>query len=459
MTSPEHLVPPSVSATARPSAPISFAFGRRFFLALVVGLVWAGPAWWNRGYLWGMAAWDVIVLAAWAWDLMRLPRPEALEVSRIWQNPVALASESRVTLELRNHGASAVFATLRDGVPLSLRGEAPVVEISAGADGAGRASYKLVAGERGDARIGELYLRYHSAWQLAERWAVAPLPQTIRVYPNLEDAKRSTLYLIRSRQTVMEKRVKHLRGRGREFESLREYRQGDEYRDICWTATARRAKPITKIYQIERSQTVWLVLDAGRLLRARSGELSKLDYAAGAALTLAHVALYSGDSVGLLAYGRKLRQRVPPGRGPQQVRALLEALAQVQGEPVEANHLLAAEALLTLQKQRSLIVWLSDLAETATTPEVVESASRMTRRHLVFLAVIGQPEMRQLLAKEPKDAREMYRYAAAQEIVQRRDLLLRGLRQQGALALEIEPLHLSTTLVNQYLEAKERSLL
>lgn len=267
------------------------------------------------------------------------------------------------------------------------------------------------------------------------------------------------MYLMRARQTVMERRVRHLRGHGREFESLREYRQGDPMRDICWTATARRGKPITKLFQVERSQTVWIVLDLGRLLRARAGGLSKLDHSTSAALSLAEVALYSGDSVGLLAYGRKLRQRVPAGRGSRHLRVLLDALAQAQGEAVEANHPQAAEAILTLQKRRSLVVWLSDLAETAITPELVESAARMARRHLVLLAVIGQPEMRQLLAKEPENAREMYRYAAAQEIVQRRDLLLRGLRQQGALALEIEPARLSTSLVNQYLEAKERSLI
>ncbi len=459
MTQPERLIPPSASARARPYSRLPFAFGRRFFLTFLIGLVWIGPAWLNPSYLWGMAAWDVVVLFAWALDLARLPRPSSLVLSRIWQSPVALASDTNVTIELRNLGSVPIEASLRDDVPVFLRGEAPLLEIRAPRETIGRADYSLRAAERGDARIGSVFFRYHSPWRLAERWADAPLTQAVRVYPNLEDAKRGALYLIRSRQTVMEKRVKHLRGRGREFESLREYRQGDEYRDVCWTATARRAKPITKIYRIERSQTVWLVLDAGRLLRARSGPLSKLDYATGAALTLAHVALYSGDSVGLLAYGRRLRQRVPPGRGPRHVRAMLEALSQIRGEPVEANHLLAAEALLTFQKQRSLVVWLTDLAEAATTPEVVESAARMARRHLVLLAVIGQPEMRQLLERNPADAREMFRYAAAQEIVQRRDLLLRGLRQQGALALEIEPARLSTTLVNQYLEAKERSLI
>ena len=459
MTSPSHLVPAPAGSRAQPYGKFPFAFGKRFFLALAIGLVWTAPAWWDPRYLWGMFLWDAAILAAWSWDLRRLPDPEAIEVTRVWNEPVTLAGEGSVALELRHRSSSPLLVTLRDEVPPSLRAESAILEISVPPGGVARDVYSIRPRERGDARFGDVFLRYRSPLQLAERWAVAHLPQTVRVFPNLEDAKRNTMYLIRARQTVMEKRVTHIRGRGREFESLREYRQGDESRDICWTATARRGKPITKLFQVERSQTVWLVLDAGRLLRARWGGFCKLDYATAAALSLAQVALYSGDSVGLLAYGRNLQQRVAPAHGTRHMRILLDALAQVRAEGAEANHWQAAETILTVQKRRSLVVWLSDLAETATTPEVVEGAARMSRRHLVLLAVIAQPEMRQVLAQEPENAREMYRYAAAQEIVQRRDLLLRELRRQGALAMEIEPSHLSTNLVNQYLEAKDRSLI
>src|SRR5207248_524915 len=91
--------------------------------------------------------------------------------------------------------------------------------------------------------------------------------------------RQHSIYLIRSRQIEMEKRHARIRGAGREFESLREYQQGDEIRDICWTAAARRGKLVTRLFQIERSQTVWLVIDAGRLMRARIAGLTKLDYA------------------------------------------------------------------------------------------------------------------------------------------------------------------------------------
>jgi uncharacterized protein (DUF58 family) len=459
MSEPHHLVPAAVKSHARAARRFSFAFGPRFFLLLLIGLVWIGPAWVDRRYLYAIPVWDAAIIAVWVWDLRRLPRPAQLEVHRIWNSPVQLALTTTVRVELHYYGAVPIAAQLVDDVPATFRNETPELNISASTKENCSAEYSVRPRERGDARFGDMFLRYQSALRIAERWAVAPLAQTIRVYPNLEESKRDTIYLIRSRQIAMERRLQPQRGRGREFESLREYRESDEWRDLCWTATARRAKLISRSYRIERSQNVWLVLDTGRLLRTRVLGLSKLDYSAAAALSLAQVAQYSGDRVAMLAYGRRIQQRLPAGRGSGHVRALLEGLALVKGEELEADHQRAAEALLTFQKRRSLVVWLTDLSETAATPEVIESVSRLARRHLVLFTVIGQPELRELLRERPATPREMFRHVAAQEIVQRRDVLLRTLRQQGVLTLEVDPLRLSSAVVNQYLGAKERGLI
>jgi uncharacterized protein (DUF58 family) len=246
---------------------------------------------------------------------------------------------------------------------------------------------------------------------------------------------------------------------GREFESLREYQPGDEFRNICWTATARRGKHVTKLFQVERSQAVWLVMDAGRLMRARVGELSKLDLAVNAGLSLAQIALYSGDRVGLLVYGRNVQQRVGLGRGLSHMRAIIESLASAREEASEADHLRAASVLLQLQRQRSLIIWVTDLADTSMTPEVIESASRIMSKHLLLFTVIAQTDLNELAAYTPQSVEELYEVSAAQEMVHRRETLIGKVRNQGALALEISPSRLTTTLVNQYLEVKERNLI
>jgi uncharacterized protein (DUF58 family) len=406
-----------------------------------------------------MFLWDAVIAALWIWDLANLPKPKELKVARIWSAPVQLSVESGVQLEIQNCGRRMVFAEVVDDIPQTFRGSMPEVEVAVRADETAAGSYFVRPEARGDARVGNAFIRYQGSWRIAERWASATLEQTVRIYPNLEESKRDTIYLIRSRQVALQARHKHLRGQGREFESLREYREGDEWRNVCWTATARRGKLITKTHQFERSQTVWLVVDAGRLLRARCGGLTKLDYAVGAALALAQVALYSGDRVALLAYGRRVQQRLPAGRGASHVASLIESLAQVRGEEFEADHMRAAETLLRLQKRRALIVWFTDLAETAAIPDVVEGALRLAHRHLVLMTVIAQPELRALLEARPENESEMYHYTAAEEIVHRRDVLLRTLRQRGALTLEIEPTRVSSAVVNQYLLAKERGIL
>jgi uncharacterized protein (DUF58 family) len=453
------LIPANVAASAENAGRIPFAFGRRFFLLLFVGLVWIAPAWSQPRFLFAMAAWDVLVLTVWLFDLRRLPAPAQIAVRRVWREPLGLSCDSDILIEISNASRVPVFVQLHDEAPDTFSREIPSARLVVASNSLATTAYSITPRARGDAKFGDVWLRYASSWSVAERWVRARLAQSVRVYPNLRESQKMRIYLLRSRQIELEKRLKRQRGHGREFESLREYRAGDEFRDICWSATARRGKMITKIYQIERSQTVWLVVDAGRLLRARVDGLTKLDFAVNAALSLAQVAFYCGDRVALLAYGRKPQQRVPAGRGTAHLRLLMESLAQVHSETFEANHLLAAELLLSSQNRRSLIVWMTDLAETAATPEVIECAANMATRHLVVLGIMAQKELQSIVAARPENAEEMYRYAAALEIVQRRQLLLRRVRQQGAMALEADPGGLSTALVNQYLEVKERSLL
>jgi uncharacterized protein (DUF58 family) len=495
MSEPGRLIPPTMTSPAAAGRRWPAAFQSRFFLALLLGLVWLGPAWWNHRILYALLVWDGAVMLAWFIDLRRLPLPGEITLSRRWCEPLSLNLDSQVELQVTNHSARRIELSLEDDVPSTLCGKLPRFTLAVPPRGNAQATYVIRPTTRGDIQLGRAFLRYHSQVRFAERWAAADLCQTVRVYPNLREPERYTLYLVRSRQIEQEKRLKRLLGRGRDFESLREYRESDEIRDVCWTATARHGKLISKVYQVERSQSVFLVVDAGRLMLARTrpplnfrapfrtpegyspaprqsnptkeeqqpdfptSQLTKLDYAVNAALSLAHVALHSGDTTGLVAYGRKLQSYLPAARGAAHLRQIVDQLALVSGESVEAQHALAADSLLTRHRRRSLVVWITDLAETAATPEVIEAASRLLPQHVVLFAVVGEPEMRALAGRRPESPTQMYQYVAAQEILQRREILLRRLREQGALAMEFMPGYLSSEIVNQYLQIKSRGLL
>lgn len=456
---PAPLAPAGISSAARARRRFGVAIGRQGFWLLIFGLVWLIPAFVDRRFVVAMFAWDAVVLAAWAIDLSRLPPPGALAVQRTWLDPAALSVESRVRLTVSNRSARPLRIRMLDAVPARLRATPPDLALSVPGHGDVDAEYAIHPAARGATPVGEAYLRYQSPLRLAERWASADLSQTIVAYPNLEEAKRHSVFLIRSRQIEQEKRLARVRGMGRAFESLREYRDGDEVRHICWTASARRGKLVTRLYEIERSQTVWTLIDCGRLMRARVAGLSKLDYAVNAALSLAQVAINSGDRVGVLAYGRRTSAPLAAGRGAAHLKQIVDHLALVQEDEWEADHLQAAGRLLTDQKRRSLVVWITDLAETAMTPEVVRAASALMARHVVVFLVIGEPDVQTVARRMPRSVEQMYESAAAQEMLQRRERLLARLREGGAIALETTAASLSLTVVNSYLEVKQRNRL
>jgi uncharacterized protein (DUF58 family) len=419
-----------------------------------------------------MLAWDALVLIAATLDGLRLPPAGQLVAGRSWSSAPALDSTTEIELTVENQGKVIVECRLVDDLPPALVAEPATHRLTAFPRVPAALRYHVEPRERGDWEAGKLYVRYRSPLGLAERWAMANLAQTIRVYPVLRASDEQQLFLARSRQLELKLRRSQQRGLGRDFESLREYREGDDLRDICWTATARRGSPITRQYQTERSQPVWIVLDCGRLMRSRvamapelvgsggkvSAAHSKLDHACSTAVALAQLALYSGDRVGLLAYGQGIQQRLLPGRGAGHLRQLIESLALVRAESAEADHLRATAVLNRLQPRRSLILWVTDLAESAMRPEVIDGAAQLLRRHVLLFVAMAQPEVELIARTRPKNLEQMFLATAAQEMAGRRELLLARLHEQGALTLDLNPEALTSSVLNQYLRVKERAM-
>ena len=502
------LHPGPVRAAFQPRGRWAFGLTPRSVALLLAGFLGLIPGFWDARLAYSMLAWDFLVLVFSFLDGLRLPAPRELTGARTWSNAPALDSETEIELTIENHGRLIVECRLVDDLPTALVAQPATHRLTAFPRVPASLRYRVQPQERGDWETGWLYLRYRTGLGLAERWARAPLTQLVRIYPALRTGEEQQIFLSRSRQIDLQLRQARLRGLGRDFESLREYREGDDLRDICWTATARRGGLITRQYQTERSQAVWIVLDCGRLMRSRvaipspalqsglgstgsghdfsraeargnrAGALapearvfgglaqpgapspphSKLDYACTTAVALAQLALYSGDRVGLLAYGQGIQQRVLPGRGAAHLRQLIESLAVVRAESGEADHLRATATLNRLQPRRALILWVTDLAETAMRPEVIDGAVQLLRRHVLLFVAMAQPEVESIAQARPKSVDQMFRAAAAQEMAARRELLLARLHEHGALTLDLNPEALTSSVLNQYLTVKERAM-
>jgi uncharacterized protein (DUF58 family) len=505
MISPS-LHPAPVRAVCQPRSRWAFGLTPRAISLLLAGFIGLIPGFWDPHLAYSMLAWDFLVLLFALLDGLRLPRAVDLTATRTWSNAPALDSETEIELTIENNGKQIVDCRLVDDLPPALVAQPATHLLTAFPRVPASIRYRVQPQERGDRQTGWLYLRYRSGLGLAESWARAPLIQTVRIYPALRTGEEQQIFLARSRQIDLQLRQARLRGLGRDFESLREYREGDDLRDICWTATARRGGLITRQYQTERSQAVWIVLDCGRLMRSRvamaapisgfssvkgagpkdarlngtgfspyiepqqkAGALApegrptnpphtKLDHACTTAVALAQLALFSGDRVGLLAYGHSIQQRLLPGRGAAHLRQLIESLALVHAESGEADHLRATATLNRLQPRRSLILWITDLAETAMRPEVIDGAVQLLRRHVLLFVAMAQPEVESIANARPRSVDQMFRAAAAQEMAARRELLLARLHEHGALTLDLNPEALTSSVLNQYLTIKERAM-
>jgi uncharacterized protein (DUF58 family) len=445
-----------------PAAPVSrfsFGFTRRALLLLLLGTLWFVPAFFVRRFAWGVVAWDATVLLFALIDGWLLPAPKLIEATRSWISAAALGSSSEVELAVLQRGRRLLLCRVMDDLPAAFMQAPQWLPLTCYPGIPATLRYAFTPRQRGDHPAGKLYVRYRSPIGLLERWSAADLTQTVRIYPATRTAQEQNLFLARNRQLELQLRKQRQRGLGRDFETLRDYLDGDDLRDVCWKASARRGALITKQYQTERSQAVWLLIDAGRLLQARVGGYTKLDYATATALAMSQLALASGDRVGLLAYGRDTQQLIAPRRGGGQLRQILDALALVRGEAAEADHLRATVTLNRLQPRRSLVLWLTDPAETSMQPEVAEGAAQLMRRHLVLFVAIEQRDLRQIAGMRPENQQQMFAGAAAQEMMHWRELLLARLRQRGALTLETDPEEMTSFVLNRYLEIKEKALL
>jgi uncharacterized protein (DUF58 family) len=480
------LIPQPVTAEARylgrAGRVLGFGLSARALLFLAAGLLWAIPAFFHPHRIWIMLAWDGLIALLVVLDGMGLPAPSAIKVTRRFLHSPALGERTEIEYEVVQLSDGIVTVSVTDDLHGALIAIPRTLNVVAYPRDAVRVVLESYPARRGDFRLGKIYLRYCGALRLVERWAVCDAEQDVRVFPASEQSgDKAAFYLMRARQIELQKRRLRLRGIGREFESLRDYQRGDELRNISWTATARRAKLITRQFTTERSQQVWIVLDAGRLSRtafelrrerpAAAGEseheaaeklqlsVTQLDQATTAAVMLAQVIGGSGDKFALLSYGRGVQQQLLPGNGPVHLRMMINLLSQVRSESAEANHLQAASRLKNLQRRRGLVIWITEIAESAGRAEVVNAVTELVRRHLVVLVLLEHPELDALAGREPKNAEEMFASTAAQEMLERRRETIAKLRQQGVLVVETTPAQVGASAISKYLEVKAQGLL
>ncbi len=248
-------------------------------------------------------------------------------------------------------------------------------------------------------------------------------------------------------------------GQGTEFAELREYGQGDDIRLIDWKATARRNRPLIRVLEPEKEQTLFILLDRGRLMTAQVQGLKRFDWGLNATLSLASAGLSRGDRVGVAVFDRDVSTWIPPERGQAHLSKLIERLTPLQPELLEPDYLGAVTKVVTQQTRRALVVVITDLIDVTASAELLGAMVKLTPRYLPFCVTLRDPKVDAIAHNITNNLQDTYKRAVALDLLAQRQVAFAGLKQKGVLVLDAPCNNISNELVDRYLQLKRRSLL
>lgn len=380
-------------------------------------------------------------LGAQASPLIRVVRGRAFELPvTVFNRGTRPASGAQIALQLPET-VSTSAATLDCGSP----GPGQQVGVSA----------VLTCTERGEFRIVNGVVRATSAWKFWDAQRTVQLDTTIRSYPDLLSDPTAAEFLQRGKAG---ERVMRHSGKGREFEKLREYTYGDSFDEIDWKATARRGQPVVKVFQVERTQEIYVAIDTSRLSGRRDGERSTLDRYVYASLVMAIAAESQGDRFGLITFSDRIHNFVRAQKGKAHFKTCREAIYNAQPRAVEADFGEFFSFIQTRLTRRALIIVLTSLDD----PLAAETFSRnadLGRRHLL-IAAMPMPAGTQPLFESPApDVNAIYEKLGGHLRWRQLAELQKACRRKGVALHLLSPERLTGQLAGIYLDVKRRQLL
>jgi len=421
--------------------------GRAALLALL-GVIPVGLA---PGWA-ALLGWTGVVLAAIGVDLLLAGSPRGLWVDREALPSVRLGEPVAAGVVLANHGRRRVRGVARDAWQPSAGAAVTRHPLDLPAGQRRRLVTPLRPTRRGDRRADHVTVRSLGPLGVAARQLSLPAPGRLRVLPPFTSRKHLPGKLARLRELDGRTSLR-IRGQGTEFDSLRDYVVGDDVRSIDWRATARRQAVVVRTWRPERDRRVLLVLDTSRTSAGRVGDAPRLDSAMDAALLLAALAARAGDRVDMIAIDRRVRARVAGASRTELLPALVDAMAPLQADLVEADWPAIVAEVRARMTQRALVVLLTPLEAAAIEEGLLPVVHRLTSHHQVVVASVADSRVVEMAAGRG-DAHAVYAAAAAQRAFLDRAAVTAELVRAGVDVVDAPPDELPPRLADRYLALK-----
>lgn len=320
-------------------------------------------------------------------------------------------------------------------------------------------TYHLRPVKRGEYSFGAVNVFVASPLSLLARRFRFSSDKIVPVYPSYIQMRRYELIAISNRLT--ETGIKKIRriGHNMEFELIKDYVSGDDFRTINWKATARKDHLMVNHFQDERSQQVYSLIDKGRVMQMPFEGLSLLDYAINATLVISNIAIKKSDKAGMITFQDKIGVLVPASRTSNQIGKILEVLYNQKTAYRETDFSVVHNYVRRKITQRSLLLLYTNFESMYSLQRQLPYLQALSKLHLLVVIFFENTEIKKLLEQPANDLREVYHKTIAEKLAYEKRFIVKELQKYGIQSVLTTPQNLTVNTINKYLELKSRGLI
>lgn len=366
------------------------------------------------------------------------------------------ADENKISVYIENFYNFAIELHIIDEIPFQFQKRDVSFSSSLNVRQHKLIEYILKPTKRGEYSFGDMHLYVRSPLALISRRYTFAQEQILPVYPSFLQMRKLELMAVSNR--LVEFGIKKIRriGHSMEFEQVKNYVAGDDYRTINWKASARRGDLMVNSYNDEKSQQVYCVIDKSRSMKMPFDGLSLLDYSINATLALANIALLKDDKAGLITVSEKIGAIVPADRTPVQINKIMEVLYREKTRYLELN----MEALYTTirhsLKHRSLVVFFTNFESMSALERQLPYLKKIARFHLLLIVFFENTELKKMSQAAATNVEEIYIKTVAEKFAFEKKQIVLELARHGIQSILTPPQDLTVNALNRYLEIKAR---
>jgi uncharacterized protein (DUF58 family) len=390
--------------------------------------------------------------------LLYLRHPN-VEASRMVAPVLSLSDPNPVALNVTNKGRQWFRIELIDELPVQMQQRDFSMRLTLSPGTMQSLNYNIKPLTRSVYGFGYVNVFVATRLGLIERRLRRSTPTDVAVYPSIIQMKRYELRAIR--HIAHETGIKKIRriGHSYEFEQIKNYVEGDDFRSINWKASSRRNALMVNQYEDEKSQQVYCIIDKSRAMRMPFEGMSLMDYAINTGLAISNIILKKQDKAGLLTFSDVLGNTLKAERDSGQLRRVLEVLYREKERPGEANYELLYEAVHRLIGARSLLLLFTNFESRYALERALPTLRRLNKKHLLVIIFFENTEIRRLAQQDVLRTADIYRQTIARQFLQDKKEMVHILRQYGIQSILTKPQDLTLNTINKYLELKSRGLI